>query len=144
MKKLIPALVLGLCLMGCSGANSPQIDARALARGSVAALNDAWVAAGDICAAVATAEKNDALRAQCQSILVPVYDSLHLAALAVDGWDATAQKNFPCLIKDIIMGLSQAKVLVEDTGAKLPQLVDDALALASSFAPQCQMSDGGS
>ena len=133
MKTLFLSLLL-LCGLsaGCiPSVQGPAIDARALARGTVTALAEAWTVSVDVCLAV---EKTPH---QCAKILLPAHDALIAAASAVDTWDAAAKKNLPCLIFSIVQDINVAESLAADAGVHVPQAVDDALKLAAIFTPQC-------
>jgi hypothetical protein len=60
-----------------------------------------------------------------------------LAAAAVDTWDDAAQKNFPCLIADVMTDIAAMSQTLQTAKVTIPQLVIDAIDLAKTFAPQC-------
>lgn len=145
MNRILLAIIASVGLTACAS-NTPQLDPRAIARGTVETLEAAWIATAQACIEVSKTQQSPSTLQQCEKVLTPARDSLIAAAEAVDAWDARAQGNFPCLIQDAVSGLTSIRNLVADTGVKLPQVVDDGLALAAMFLPQCQANsevDGG-
>lgn len=133
---------VAMCTAGCSQANSPSVDARALARGTVETLETAWLDAANACVATgdpATAKK-------CEAFLDPARNALVVAADAVNSWTAADQSNFPCLLAQVIRGLSDTSTLLSGLKVLSDQLsneIQDGLNLASAFLPQCVAADGG-
>ena len=129
--------------VGCSSAPAtPQLDPRALARGTVETLETVWVDSAKACMAVANGTQSQETADSCKQYLQPSREALLAAADAVDSWTAADQKNFPCLIASAVDGINNVKSLVVLAGPP-PQVVADGLQLANMFVPQCKPADGG-
>lgn len=136
---LFAVVMIAAALAGCH-ANSPSIDPRALARGAVSTLEDAWIVAAQSCV-----ESSDTtVVSACKVGLLPARQALLAAASAVDGWTDADQKNFPCLMADAEAGLKETVQVLGAFGVQLPQVVSDAFALAGAFTPQCVRDAGAS
>jgi hypothetical protein len=119
----------------CAGSpanTATQPDPQAIARNTVLLLKDAWIATEQTCVATAKAQKNDAIRANCQKVLDPALMSLGVAANSVDAWGAADQKNVPCLVNSVANALLGIETLVPQVA--LPAMVNSAVAVARSFA----------
>lgn len=147
MKKLAPPLVFlaltSACLSGPKGPDADQL--RAEARAAVSLSADAWNLVADACVDVAVAQKSHQTLQACKDALVPARGAIVVAADAVDAWTAAAQKDFPCAIADILKGLSAGLDIVHSAGGQTPQLVTDAMKIASIYAATCHKcnDDGG-
>lgn len=119
---------------------TPTIDPRAVARASVLTAEDVWDTVANGCVAVAQAKQDDSVRQKCATVMIPVHDTILVAAEAVDSWTAADQGNFACLMRRVVDGLGAINVLVTDMGGTSPVALQDAVALANQFAPSCPSS----
>jgi hypothetical protein len=142
------ASVIGVVFAACAGSpanTATQPDPQAVARSTVLLLKDAWIATEQTCVATAKAQRNDAIRSNCQKVLDPALLSLEVAANSVDAWGAADQKNVPCLVNSVASALLGLETLVPQV--TLPTLVNNAISVARSFAgSSCEIlrpTDGG-
>lgn len=138
---LVGALV---ALSACTifGAKPDTKAAQDAAGKAVTVAAKAWNVAAEGCLAAAGVDQeagtvsNPALAHECFVVLQPVHDSIVGSQVAVSVWDAAAQANYPCLMRAVAVGLSDAVEILH-----APPLVADASLIALQFGRAC--TDGG-
>lgn len=144
---LLPAIALALCTACGSATPSangpPQVSARAFARSTVETLQTVWLVTSKACVDVASAQQDKNAVADCAKYLDPAKLALIAATNGVDIWSDEVAANFPCLVSDVLLGLENAKELINEAGLGLPQVVLDGLEIATAWAPRCVRADAG-
>jgi len=132
---------------GCQPAQSPQANARTIARDSVDGFEAVWKLAHDTCESVATVDAshpNQVLWAKCSKVLLPARNGMLAAAAAVDAWTDADQQNIGCLVGDLIVSFTSVEELFVELGVVVPSQFGQAVSLAASLAPMCVRLDAGS
>lgn len=138
---LVGALVaLSACTL-FGGAKTPAVAPKA-ATDAVNVAAEAWNVAASGCLDAAGVDQangtvaNPALAHECFVVLQPVHDAIVGAQVAVSVWDSAAQANYPCLMRAVATGLTDAVAMLH-----APQAVADAALVALQFGRAC--TDGG-
>lgn len=138
MIKTIAAIIISLSVAGCSGAPSPAVQtAQSTAQASIKLLNDAWIAAAQVCL------YNVVDSHKCGPILHQAYEYIQVAARASDAWVAQSQGEISCAVGSASAAVYQAFTII---GVQIPQLVADALQAAqalSGFTSGACVADAG-
>lgn len=148
------AATLGFAVIGstmhcspASTATNSTDQARAVARGVVETAESAWLAMANACvdyAENADGGPNEATLQTCAQPLTTARDGLILAGSLVDTWGAADQKQFACVIQDVLVDMADAQTTLKDAKVSLPQVVADVFELSSLLnGPTCVTTDGG-
>lgn len=130
MKTSVVLMIAGLLLVGCSSGGGVS---RAQARGAVTATAAAVHAVDEICAETAKAKRDIELARRCSHAYDVARSSVVVTAIAVDHWDdvSSSRQSVACAMRGALDGLDSMIRETEAAGAKMPPLVNDALALAT-------------
>lgn len=139
----VAAIALCLCVcFGCTPANTASApSAQQDAANALKLVNDAWEASATACAAAE--DQGLVATGKCGPVFVPIYDSIVLAGNLVDTWDAAAQEQLPCLLKQIMTDLVSGEKVLTDAKLTIPPAVLTAQAGIEAFAASLCLADAG-
>ena len=150
MKKVNVILGLILSCTACSGTSSqpsstPASTANTQAQLKAVAnvLTDVYNLVGNACVAYATEQKNDTIRQQCASVLLPAHNALLIGAAAIDTYSITnSPQTIACKFQQSMLAITSAAALIVNLDPVITSEIHDAEILGAGIAGICPV-DGG-
>lgn len=146
-KCLIPGLFAIIVANGCRPVEAPALSLQSRAQMAVLHLANALKVGDQACADEINVMENSedavALGEACIAAIEKGRDALLVAESLMSVWDDMKVNSIACSVVDGLKSLEKLDSVLKDSGAKIPNEIQDAITVANWIAPVCEKKDGG-